>query len=423
MSSAGELLLLVPTRSYRTEDFRAAARRLGVPLLVGSDRCHRIEETFGEEVGLLSLDYRRPERAAEQIARAARKRPIRGVVPADEGTAVIAALAAERLGLPHNPPRSARRAANKHAMRQALRIAGVPVPRFWLFDLEAGPERASGRVEYPCVLKPLLLSASRGVIRADDPAAFAGAWRRLDAILRAARAERRPRDERAGRRVLVESFVPGAEVAVEGLLRGGALEVLAIFDKPDPLEGPFFEETLYVTPSRHAGELQEAISRATAAAARGLGLAEGPVHAELRLPPGGPGGGAVGARSIGGLCARTLRFGAGLSLEEIVVAHAMGLPLSSLSRQPGAAGVMMLPIPRRGILRGVSGIEEARAVAGVEDVVITVPEGREVVPLPEGDAYLGFLFARGERPEDVERALRTAQARLAFDIRPALPTV
>ena len=421
--AAGELLLLVPTRSYRPEDFRAAARRLGVPLVVGSDRCHRIEETFGEEVGLLSLDYRRPEHAAEQIARAARRRPIRGVVPADEGTAVIAALAAERLGLPHNPPRSARRTANKHAMRQALQAAGVPVPRFWLFDLAKGPEAPSREVEYPCVLKPLLLSASRGVIRADDPGAFAEAWHRLGRILGEARAERRPRDERAGRQVLVERFVPGAEVAVEGLLRGGALEVLAIFDKPDPLEGPFFEETLYVTPSRHPAELREEIVRISAAAAQGLGLEEGPVHAELRLPPGGPVVLEVAARSIGGLCARTLRFGAGLSLEEIVVAHAMGLPLSSLSRQPGAAGVMMLPIPGRGVLRGVAGVEAARAVPGVEDVVITVPEGREVVPLPEGDAYLGFLFARGERPEKVEAALRAGHARLRFDIRAPLPTV
>ncbi len=422
-TATGELLLLVPTRSYRTEDFRAAARRLGVQVLIGSDRCHRIEETFGEEVGLVSLDYRRPEHAAEQIARAGRRHRIRGVVPADEGTAVIAALAAEKLGLPHNPPRAARRAANKHAMRQALRVAGVPVPRFWLFDLAGGPEAASRRVEYPCVLKPLLLSASRGVIRADDPLAFAAAWRRLEGILGAARAERRPRDERAGRQVLVEAFVPGGEVAVEGLLRGGALEVLALFDKPDPLEGPFFEETLYVTPSRHPVALQEAMARVTAAAARAIGLEEGPVHTELRLPPAGPVVLEVAARSIGGLCARTLRFGAGLSLEEIVVAHAMGLPLSSLSRQPGAAGVMMLPIPRRGILHGVSGIEEARAVPGVEDVVITVPEGREVVPLPEGDAYLGFLFARGERPDEVEAALRGGHARLRFDIRPPLPTV
>jgi hypothetical protein len=210
---------------------------------------------------------------------------------------------------------------------------------------------------------------------------------------------------------------------VEGLLRGGELEVLALFDKPDPLDGPFFEETIYVTPSRHPAALQEAVRRVVAGAARALGLAEGPVHAELRLSPSGPVVLEVAARSIGGLCARSLRFGAGLSLEEIVVAHAMGLPLSSLSREARASGVMMLPIPRRGILHGAAGVEEARAVPGVEDVAITAPEGREVVPLPEGDAYLGFLFARGDRPEEVEAALRSAHARLRFDIRAPLPTV
>ncbi len=419
----GELLLLVPTRSYRTDDFRAAAARLGVPLVLGSDRCHRLEEAFGEAPGLISLDYRRPARAAGQIAAAARRRSIRAVVPVDEGTAVIAALAAEKLGLPHNSPEAARRAADKHAMRRALRRSGVPVPSFRAFDLAGGPDRPAGEVGYPCVLKPLLLSASRGVIRADDRGSFVAAWRRIERILKVARGERRPRGQRAERQVLVEDFVPGPEVALEGLLRAGSLETLALFDKPDPLDGPFFEETLYVTPSRHPAALQRAVRRVAAGAARALGLVEGPVHAELRLSPRGPVVLEVAARSIGGLCARALRFGAGLSLEEIVMAHAMGLPLSSLSREARASGVMMLPIPGRGILHGVSGVQAARAVPGVEDVIVTVPQGREVVPLPEGDAYLGFLFARGERPEEVERALRTAQARLAFDIRPALPTV
>ena len=423
MPPGGELLLLVPTRSYRTDDFTAAAARLGVPMVVGSDRCHRLEEAFGATPEMLSLDYRRPARAAEQIAAAARRRPIRGVVPVDEGTAVIAALAAARLGLPCNPPAAARRAANKHAMRAALREAGVPAPSFRLFRLAGGPGRPSRQVRYPCVLKPLLLSASRGVIRADDPESFAAAWRRIERILEAARAERRSADGEAARQVLVEAFVPGAEVAVEGLLRGGKLELLALFDKPDPLEGPFFEETLYVTPSRHPLRVQQAVERVTADAARALGLSEGPVHAELRLGSDGPVVLEVAARSIGGLCARSLRFGAGLSLEEILIAHAMGLPLSSLERERRASGVMMLPIPRRGILRRVSGLRAAREVPGVEDVVVTIPAGREVVPLPEGDAYLGFLFARGGRPEQVERALRQAHARLKFDIRAPLPTL
>jgi len=419
--SPGELLLLVPTTSYRLDDFRAAARRLGVPLVVGSDRCHKIEDAFGEERDLLSLDYRHPERAAEQIAEAAAGRRIRGIVPASDPTAVIAALAAERLGLPHNPPAAARRAANKQAMRTALREARVPVPWFRAFALASDPAAAAREVPFPCVLKPLLFSASRGVIRADNPAAFGAAWRRIERLLRGTAPERRAREEEDARTLLVEGFVPGAEVALEGLLRRGRLEVLAIFDKPDPLDGPFFEETIYVTPSRHPPEVLARVEGIVAAGARALGLAEGPVHAELRLSPDGPVVLEIAARSIGGLCSRTLRFGAGLTLEEVLVAHAMGLPLDSLRREARASGVMMLPIPRRGVLHGVRGVEAARAVPGVEDVVITVPEGREVLPLPEGDSYLGFLFGRGETPAEVEAALRRAHALLTFELREALP--
>jgi biotin carboxylase len=423
MTSPGELLLLVPTTSYRLDDFRAAAKRLGVPLVVGSDRCHRIEETFGADESLLSLDYRRPARAAVQIARAAKERPIRGIVAASDPTAVIAALAGERLGLRRNPPVAARRAANKHALRLAFAEAGVPQPAFALHALDADPEAVAAAAPYPCVLKPLLFSASRGVIRADDPAGFVAAWRRIERLLHHTRFERRAREEGEARQLLVERFVPGPEVAVEGLLREGRLETLAFFDKPDPLDGPFFEETLYVTPSRHPEALQAAAIARVADACRALGLAEGPIHAELRLSPEGPVVLEVAARSIGGLCSRTLRFGAGVSLEEVLVAHAMGLPLASLRREQQAAGVMMLPIPRAGILHGVGGREDARAVPGVEDVVVTVPAGREVVPLPEGDSYLGFLFARAERPDEVERALREAHRRLRIDIRAPLAVV
>jgi biotin carboxylase len=423
MPDRPRLLLLVPTRSYRTDDFLAAARRLGAEVVLGSDLCHEVEERTGGIQGLVSLDYRRPERAAERIAELARERPIAGVVAADDGTSLIAALAAERLGLPSSSPAAAHRAGNKAESRRALAAAGVPVPRFRVFPRAGGPEGPAREVDYPCVLKPLALSASRGVIRADDPPAFAAAWRRIERILDRARTERRPADEEARRGILVEAFVPGAEVALEGLLRRGRLETLALFDKPDPLDGPFFEETIYVTPSRHPAPVQEAVARVAADAARALGLAEGPVHAELRLSAGGPVVLEVAARSIGGLCARTLRFGAGLSLEEVIVAHALGRPLADLRREARASGVMMLPIPRGGVLRGVEGLEAARAVPGVADVVITVPEGREVEPLPEGDSYLGFLFARGDSPAEVEETLRAAHARLRFDIRETLPTI
>jgi len=423
VARGGRLLLLVPTQSYRSGDFLAAAARMGVEVVVGTDRCHRIEDAFGPSEGTLSLDYRRPEAAAEEIARESVRRPIAGVVPADDGTAVLAALASERLGLPRNPPEAARRTANKLAQREALSAAGVPVPRFRSFPVAGGPDGPAAAVAYPCVLKPLGLSASRGVIRADDPASFREAWRRIAAIVAGSQSERKARDDGAGSLLLVEDFVPGAEVALEGLLRGGRLEVLALFDKPDPLDGPFFEETLYVTPSRHPAALQERVEAVVGAAAEALGLREGPIHAEARLSPAGPVVLEVAARTIGGLCARSLRFGAGASLEELVVAHAMGLPLASIRRESRASGVMMLPIPRRGVLHGVAGMDAAREVDGIEDVVVTVPQGREVVPLPEGDAYLGFLFARGETPGAVETALREAHRRLAFDIRAPLPTV
>jgi len=421
VSEPGELLLLVPTRSYRTDDFLAAAARLRVPVLVGSDLCHSVEEAFGGVAGMVSLDYRRPEAAAERIAELSRERPIRGVVAADDGTSHIAALAAARLGLPHNPPEAARRAGHKAESRRTLSAAGVAVPRFWTFAREEGPEGPARQVSYPCVLKPVALSASRGVMRADDPAGFARTWRRLERILDRARSERRPGDEEARRSVLVEAFVPGPEVALEGILRGGRLETLALFDKPDPLDGPFFEETLYLTPSRHPAALQARVEEVAAAAAAALGLREGPVHAELRLSDRGPVVLEVAARSIGGLCARTLRFGAGITLEEVIVAHALGVPAGPLRREARAAGVMMLPIPRAGVLHGVAGLEQALAVPGVEDVVITIPEGREVEPLPEGDSYLGFAFARGAEPGEVESALRVAHACLRFDIREPLP--
>jgi biotin carboxylase len=419
----GELLLLVPSTSYRLEDFRAAALRLGVPLLVGSDRCHCVEERFGDLPDDVALDYKDPEAATEKIVGLAARRPIAGIVPASDGAAVIASLAARRLGLPANPPEAARRAADKHASRAALAAAGVAVPAFALHGLDEDPEAAARAATYPCVLKPLVLSGSRGVIRADEPAGFVAAWRRIERILRGARRERRPVAVGAGRQLLVEAFVPGAEVAVEGLLRAGRLELLTLFDKPDPLDGPFFEETIYVTPSRHPPELQAAVAEVTSRACGALGLSEGPIHAELRLSPAGPVILEVAARSIGGLCSRTLRFGAGLSLEEVLVAHAVGIPMERVRRDARAAGVMMIPIPKRGVLHGVGGLDEARAVPGVEDVVITAPLGRELEPLPEGDSYLGFLFARGDRPGDVEAALRAAHARLRIDVRAPLPTI
>ena len=409
------VLLLLPTTTYRAPDFLEAAERLGVEVTVASERPSTLERL--NPGGLLTLDFRDAEGAARRVREFAGSHRIDAVVGVDEDTAVAAAAIAESLGLTHNPVSAVRAARNKGLMRQRLLEAGVPAPRFRLHSLDDDPERAARTVSYPCVLKPTFLAASRGVIRADRESDFVAAWRRIAAILDDPEAARR--GGAAAREILVEEFLPGGEVALEGLLERGRLRVLALFDKPDPLDGPYFEETIYVTPSRLAPEAQERIASVASSAAAALGLVDGPVHAELRV---GAGGGEVrvleiAARSIGGLCSRTLRFGTGLSLEELILRHALGSTVDGLDRESRAAGVMMIPIPRAGVLEGVDGIEEARAVPNVTDVTISAHPGQTLVPLPEGSRYLGFLFARSQTPGEAEEALRRAHAALRFRIR------
>src|SRR5881296_895135 len=403
--SSPRLLLLLPTVTYRTVAFVEAARRLGADLTVASERPSTFERA--NPTGLVTLDFADPTHAAAQAREFARAHPVHGVVAVDDDTAVVAAAIAEALGLRGNPVAAAAAARDKHQQRQLLATASVAVPRFELLTIAADPEKVASGVSYPCVLKPLRLSASRGVIRADTPAGFVAAFERIKRIL-----------EQTGcaRSLLVEEFVPGREVAVEGLVTQGALQVLALFDKPDPLDGPFFEETIYVTPSRLPAEAQARIAEVTLRACAALGLTEGPIHAELRVNDAGPWVIEVAARSIGGLCSRTLRFGTGMTLEELILRHALGWKIDSFDRERRAAGVMMIPIPRAGRLVAVHGQDAAEDLPGVEEIAITAHVGQELVPLPEGWQYLGFIFARGDSPEEVEQALRRAHARLAFDI-------
>jgi biotin carboxylase len=405
------LLLLLPTTTYRTEDFLDAARTLGVDIVCASEKPSTFEGHAPDH--LLTVDFADPDAAAARVAELAARRPLNAVVGVDDLTTVAAAAIAERLGLRSNAVAAVAAARDKYQMRQCLAAAGVPIPRFRRIALKDDPFLAARGVAFPCVLKPLALSASRGVIRANNVDQFIAAVRRIAALLR--------RDDveaggDAAQFLLAEQYVPGVEVALEGLLMGGTLHTLALFDKPDPLEGPFFEETIYVTPSRLPAGVQAAIEGVTASACAALGLGEGPVHAELRVNDDGPWVLEVAARSIGGLCSRTLRFGTGMTLEEIILRHALGWPIATLVRERQPAGVMMIPIPRAGRLAGVRGTEAAAAVAGIEEVTITAHVGQEVVPLPEGWQYLGFIFARADTPDAVEAALRDAHARLAFAI-------
>ena len=382
---------------------------------VGSDRRQVLEQY--SEGRTVTLDFMDLNRGITQIVGFSRDYPLAAIVGVDEETTLLAAMASQALGVRQNTPESVKATGNKHRFRTRLANSGLLAPRFTLFSVDDDPDRAGRNSFYPAVLKPLTLAASRGVIRADDPTQFAAAFRRIGAILDNAHRQGHG-DGEARRHILVEEYVPGDEVALEGLLNDGDLTVLALFDKPDPLEGPYFEETLYVTPSRLPVDVQDAIAETVTRAVATLGLREGPIHAEMRVNDKGVWLIEVAARSIGGFCSRALRFGPHGRLEDLILRHALGLPVPIVELERPASGVMMIPIPEEGLLRRVSGIEAALALADVDDVTISVPLGETLVPLPEGNRYLGFIFASGETPERVEAALRRAHRQLEFAVEP-----
>lgn len=411
MPDSPRVLLLIASTSYKAADFLDAASRLGVTVTVGSDH----DATLAEEApgGTLALDFSDTDGSVAAIAELHSHRPLTAIVASEDEGTELAAEAARALGLGHNPPEAVRACRHKDLFREAVSTLDLPAPWFEAFDEDADPARIAPRVPYPCVVKPIALAASRGVIRADGPVEFVSAFRRTREITLAAGGGRA-----GGSVVLVESYVPGFEVALEGLLVGGALRTLAILDKPDPLVGPFFEETLFVTPSRLPAEVQREVERVAGHVAAAIGLRDGPVHAELRINGDGVWIIELAPRTIGGLCSRIFRYRAGISLEELVLRHALGEAPAELGDPLPPSGVMMIPIPGPGRLREVSGMRSAEAVEGVQEVVMSLLPGQEVLPLPEGNRYLGFIFAHGESAPAVEKALREAHGRLDIRIEP-----
>jgi biotin carboxylase len=437
-----KVLLIAATTGYQVREFADAARAVGVELVLATDRCHVLENPWGDAA--VPIRFEDP---AGEIESLAAHGPFDGIVAAGDKPALVAAHIAARYGLRFSPPDAVFASKNKFLARERFREAGLLVPHYRLVPLESDPHEAAGLAHctwtrYPCVLKPLELSASRGVIRANDATEFVDAFLRIRKIV--------PRDDS----LQVEDFIPGREFALEGLLSEGRLQTLALFDKPDPLDGPFFEETIYLTPSREPAEVQASIRDAAQRAVTALGLTHGPVHAEMRVNSGtGPArpslisetfghsdatgsvvplkvpGKAgvwmleVAARPIGGLCSRVLRFESGESLEQIILRHALGEDVSRARLAPGAHGVMMIPIPQAGVYAGVSGLERARAVPGVEDIVITAKPGQMMLPLPEGASYLGFIFARGASAGLVRTVLKESYSRLEFQLCWTLPVV
>jgi hypothetical protein len=423
------VLVLATTTGYQTRAFGEAAERLGVELVFATDRCNVLDDPWQDAA--LPIRFYDEEASLQTLLDAAAAAPIDGVLAVGDRPTLIAARVSEALGLNGHPYEAARIARHKRLTREQLREAGLLVPWFQSMAVSDDP-RVPGPPGFPCVVKPAGLSGSRGVMRVDDEAGLLAAFDRLRALLQAPdiRNERSEIHDLA----IIEGFIAGRELALEGLMTGGVLQTLAIFDKPDPLDGPFFEETIYATPSERPDAVQRVIAEEVARAAAAIGLHHGPIHAECRINASGVFVLEVAARPIGGLCARALRFEshggascmeraptsniAPISLEELLLRHALGEAVGGWARERAASAVMMIPIPSRGVFRGVSGVDDARSVPGIDDVRITAKADQLLIPLPEGASYLGFIFARGESAPAAVAALREAHGRLAFAVDP-----
>jgi biotin carboxylase len=414
------VLLFSTTTGYQLRSYDEAASRRGVDLVLATDRCHQLDDPWRDRA--IAVRFYDPAASLEAIAQAAAKGAFSAVLSVGDRPTILAARAAARLELPGNPVDAAAASVDKREARKRFASAGLIVPR----HLVVGPGadvRAAARDErltFPCVLKPTGLSGSRGVIRADNASEFVAAASRIRTLL--ARAEIRA-DRSGSDDILVEEFVPGREYAVEGVLTGGVLHVFTIFDKPDPLDGPFFEETIYVTPSALGDREREAVRETVERGARALGLRHGPIHAELRLNPSGIVLLEIASRPIGGLCSSALRFEGGASLEDVLLDHALGGDATGFRRERAASAVMMIPIPKRGLLKRVEGQDRARARPSVTDVRITAKPDQLLEPLPEAGSYLGFIFASAPSAFLAERAVRDAHQDLVFTIDPALTIV
>ena len=420
------LLLLTTTTGYQTRAFVKAAEMLHLTVVFGTDRCSRLDDPWQD--GALALKFENPGESAQKLVESCRRRPVHGIVALGDSTPPTAARAAEALGLLYHRPETCDICRDKYRSRQRLHECELNVPRFARFPIGTDPldivKLGVAPIGFPCVLKPLALSASRGVIRANNTQEFINAFKEIQSLLHSPGIRVTPQE--TSDFLQVEEYIDGEEIAVEGVVDRGRLKVLAMFDKPDPLVGPYFEESIYVTPSRLPLETQAEIMEVLRRAVQALGLYHGPLHAELRINSQGPWILEVAARSIGGLCSRALRFhlsggSEAISLEELIIRLAIGEDVETIRREEASSGVMMIPVPRAGVFQRVEGLDEARHTPGIEDIIITARPNQNLIPLPRGTSYPGFIFVRGHTPEFVEQALRDAHHKLRFVLSPVLP--
>jgi hypothetical protein len=435
--SERRLLLFTNKLGYQTRSFEEVAQKHATEIIYVTDRCHQLEDPWGDRA--IAVHFESAQSAAANVVEALNGKSVDGILALGDSPSVAAAYTARELGIPYNHPASVEACRSKLRMREVFRETGLKTPWFRVINLDPLPEPDLLGISYPCVLKPVSLSASRGVIRADNRDGFVSAAQRIRKLLESP--EIRATREAHLDQILVEGYIPGREIAVEGLLTEGVLKILAIFDKPDPLEGPYFEETIYVTPPNLSESQQLAIQECAQDCARAMGLTRGPVHAEFRIHGDRTADNQVwpleiAARPIGGLCARALRFvenenqtignknayeQATMGLEELLLLHSLDLPVSAWVRERMASGVMMIPVPSSGILESVQEQEAARETPGITELLITARLHDYLEAWPEGASYLGFLFAAAETTREVEQTLRAAHAKLRFTITPRLP--
>jgi biotin carboxylase len=407
------ILLIAPHRSYRLAPFINAARKLGLHVLIASEG----EYSLVQEIATgIHIEFADPEAAKQRLLDVHRQTPYQAVLGIDDFSVALASDVASQLGLKHNAAEASRLTQRKDLARQCLQQAGVVVPWHTKIDVTDNLTEQFSEAVFPLVLKPLGLSASRGVIRVNDLQEAVAACQRIAAITQDS-----DMPDEIKTKLQAERFISGDEVAYEGLLHDGVLQQLAIFDKPDPLEGPFFEETYYIAPSRLPETLQKRIHATVMQACAAYGLTNGPIHAELRIDAQGKVWVIeVAARTIGGECARMLELATQQTLESVVLHQALGQSVE-VNHIQGGAGVLMIPIPREGVLRRIEGVLAARAVPYIDEVVFSIREGEKLVPLPEGGSYLGFIYATAPSPEQAEQALREAHACLNIVTAPFIP--
>lgn len=398
------LLLISHHNSYRIASYIKAAKNLSLDVTIASQGKHSLVTEVADG---LHVNFDDTESALKEIIKENNKKPFAGILGSDDQTVELAAQAAKVLHLPHNPPEAAQYSHRKDLARAKLTLADRNVPFHCLLNLTKPIKNQIIDLPLPCVVKPLNMSASRGVIRVDNTEQLKVACERLRPIL----ADSPNIFEQT--HILIEAYIDGIEIAYEGYLQNKKLNTITIFDKPDQLTGPYFAETIYVTPSSLDNDLQLAIKMEIEKSCKAYGLVTGSIHAECRIDKNNKVWILeIASRTIGGDCARILDNN-NYSLEEMAILLSIGKNIT-IKKSKKARAVMMIPIKQKGLLKRVEGLSLANKVKHIDSIDIIINQGHELIPLPEGNQYLGYIFSSADTSEKATEAIRMAYDILTF---------